>query len=83
MYETVISRTLRHARTRFGEEKRYAGTLDVPMSEEGERDCLRGSKGLAAMQFDVVITSPLLRALDTARLDGFRRLHLDPMRLVL
>lgn len=70
MYETVIS-TLRHARTRFGEEKRYAGTLDVPLSEEGERDCLRGAKGLAAMQFDVVITSPLLRALDTARLMGF------------
>jgi broad specificity phosphatase PhoE len=68
-HETVIS-TLRHARTAFGAERRYAGTLDVPLSEEGKRDCLRASDGLAGVEFDVVLTSPLLRAVDTARLLG-------------
>lgn len=69
-HATVIS-TLRHARTRYGAEKRYAGTIDVPLSEEGERDCLLAAEGLAAMRFDVVVTSPLTRALDTARLMGW------------
>ena len=67
--ETSIT-TLRHARTCYGADKRYAGTIDVPLSEEGERDCARASVGFAATNFDVVISSPQRRALDTARLLG-------------
>jgi broad specificity phosphatase PhoE len=69
--ETVIS-TLRHARTTYGAEKRYAGRIDVPLSKEGERDCLRASKRLATMEFDIVITSPQKRTTDTARLMACR-----------
>lgn len=64
---TTIS-TIRHARTRFGEERRYAGTLDVPLSPRGKREAKRAAAGLRGAAFDVVVTSTLVRAIDTARL---------------
>lgn len=65
--ETVIH-TVRHAHTIFGAEKRYAGMIDVPLSEKGIRDTREAAAKLAGLQFDVVITSTLRRSIDTARL---------------
>jgi broad specificity phosphatase PhoE len=64
---TVIS-TIRHARTRFGEERRYAGTLDVPLSPRGKREARQAAAGLDGPAFNVVVSSTLVRAVDTARL---------------
>ena len=64
---TTIS-TIRHARTRFGEERRYAGTMDVPLSPRGKREAKQAAAGLNGVAFDVVVTSTLARAVDTARL---------------
>ena len=64
---TVIS-TIRHARTKFGEEWRYAGTLDVPLSARGRREAKKAAASLNGAAFDVVVTSTLVRAVDTARL---------------
>lgn len=66
--DTTIISTLRHARTTYGEERRYAGSIDVGLSDQGEQDCRVAAKALAELDFDVVITSTLTRALDTARL---------------
>lgn len=65
--DTIIS-TIRHGRTTFGQQKRYAGSIDVPLSEEGAEDCARVSRALAGMAFDVLITSTLRRAVETGRL---------------
>lgn len=80
--ETVVA-TLRHARTPYGAERRYAGSIDVPLSEQGERDCVAAAEALHGAAFDVVITSTLRRAIDTARLlrlDGATHVQCDLCR---
>jgi broad specificity phosphatase PhoE len=64
--ETMIY-TIRHAHTPYNAEKRYAGTLDVPLSERGIREACQASGRLAGIKFDVVITSTLHRSIATAQ----------------
>jgi broad specificity phosphatase PhoE len=64
---TTIS-TLRHAHTRYNAERRYAGTIDVPLCEAGIRDAREAAAKLAGLAFDVVITSTLQRAFETAHI---------------
>lgn len=64
---TVVS-TLRHAQTTYGAQNRYAGSIDVPLSEEGARQAAEAAPRLEGAQFDVVITSNLHRAVETARI---------------
>lgn len=74
---TTIS-TVRHAETTYGEEKRYAGTVDVPLSEAGVRDATQASKSIQRKKFDVVITSAMKRCIQTADLlvgDKFPRVR--------
>jgi probable phosphoglycerate mutase len=68
--ETVIC-TVRHAQTTFGAEKRYAGSIDVPLSDRGYRDCRMAAQAIARRSFDVVVTSTMARAMETARLLGY------------
>ena len=65
--ETTIH-TIRHGHTLYNAEKRYAGTLDVPLDEKGIRDACEASSKLAGIRFDVVVTSTLQRSIETARL---------------
>ncbi|MBN1163661.1 MAG: histidine phosphatase family protein [Candidatus Krumholzibacteriota bacterium] len=65
--KTVIH-TIRHAETTYGEESRYAGTMDVPLNEKGRRDALAAVEKLPEKDFDVVITSSKKRAIETASL---------------
>jgi len=58
--------TLRHAHTSYNAERRYAGTIDVPLNEAGIRDAQEASARLAGLRFDVVITSTLKRTIETA-----------------
>lgn len=67
--ETII-RTLRHAQSTYGAERRYAGSIDAPLSEQGVRDCEQAAAALAELRIDVVVTSTLARAVETARLLG-------------
>jgi broad specificity phosphatase PhoE len=60
--------TIRHGRTEYNDEKRYAGSKDIPLSETGIKETLAASAKIADFQFDVVITSPMKRALESARL---------------
>ncbi len=60
--------TVRHGQTDYTVQKRYAGTIDVPLNKTGIEDTKRASRNLAKMRFDVVLTSTLNRAIDTARL---------------
>lgn len=65
--ETVIH-TIRHGHTAYNLEKRYAGTIDVPLSDKGIADVRQAAAHLAGRRFDVVVTSALSRAVETARL---------------
>jgi broad specificity phosphatase PhoE len=66
-HKTIIN-TIRHARTSFNEEKRYAGSIDVPLSERGVLESHEAAAKLSGMRFDVVVTSPLKRAVETAQI---------------
>jgi probable phosphoglycerate mutase len=65
--ETTIS-TLRHAHTQYNAEKRYAGTLDISLSEAGIRDAWKAAAKLTQAKFDVVVTSMQQRAFETAQI---------------
>lgn len=63
--ETIVN-TLRHAHTQYNAERRYAGSIDISLSEVGIRDSRAAAKKLAEIKFDVVVTSTLKRAYETA-----------------
>ena len=65
--ETTIH-TIRHTQTAYNVDRRYAGTIDVPLSEAGIRDAREAASKLAGVTFDVVVTSTLKRTIDTAHL---------------
>lgn len=65
--ETVIH-TIRHGHTAYNLEKRYSGTIDVPLSDAGIADCRQAAAHLAGQRFDVVVTSTMSRAIQTGRL---------------
>jgi broad specificity phosphatase PhoE len=64
---TSIS-TLRHAHTQYNAERRYAGSIDIPLSESGIQDARQAAPKLAEIKFDMVITSTLKRAIQTAQI---------------
>ena len=59
---------IRHAHTSYNAEKRYAGTIDVPLSETGSRDAHEAAAKLAGVTFTVVVSSTLKRSNETARI---------------
>jgi len=63
--KTSIS-TLRHARTAYNDEKRYAGSIDISISEQGRREAEAAALNLKHIHHDVIVTSMLRRAQETA-----------------
>ncbi|NWG06041.1 MAG: histidine phosphatase family protein [Chloroflexi bacterium] len=68
MTVTTSISTLRHAHTQYNAERRYAGSIDIPLSESGVNDARQAAAKLADVKFDMVITSKLKRAIQTAQL---------------
>src|SRR4051795_5100569 len=62
----------RHGETAWTLSRQHTGRTDLALTEEGERVAreVLGPK-LQAVAFDLVLSSPLQRALQTARLAGF------------
>lgn len=67
MGEPTVIMTVRHGQTDFNHQKRYAGRLDVPLNDKGVRDAAAAAQNLT-FPVDVVVSSPLVRAAETARL---------------
>jgi broad specificity phosphatase PhoE len=62
----------RHGETPWTISRRHTGWTDVPLTPEGERQAREElAPKLAGVRFDIVLSSPLRRALVTARLAGF------------
>jgi broad specificity phosphatase PhoE len=65
--EPTVTLLLRHGQTPMSVQKRYAGRSDVPLTDAGVRQAVAAGKRLAAAGIDVIVTSPLLRAVRTAQ----------------
>ena len=68
MSVNTVIHTIRHGHTTYNAEKRYAGTIDIPLSEKGVKDCQEVSQKLVDFPFDVVVVSTMKRSIETAQL---------------
>jgi len=64
---TTLS-TIRHARTDFNAQRRYSGTIDVSLNESGIEEARQAAARIRHIPLDVVISSPLKRSVETARI---------------
>jgi len=64
---------VRHGQTEWSRARRHTGRTDVPLNRAGEDEARALGVRLAGERFDRVFSSPLSRAMDTARLAGFDR----------
>ncbi len=58
---------IRHGVTAWNKAKRMQGQTDIPLAEEGIELAVRTGEGMADVPIDVVISSPLIRAVETAK----------------
>jgi broad specificity phosphatase PhoE len=61
---------VRHGQTEWSRDKRHTGRSDIPLTPEGVREAQRVRAELEGREFARVLSSPLARALETARLAG-------------
>jgi len=62
----MIIYVTRHGETDYNVQKRYSGNIDVPLNANGLYQAKELTHKLASIEFDVIISSPLLRAKQTA-----------------
>ncbi len=62
---------VRHGETEWSRLGRHTGRTDIPLTEAGRAQAAAVARKLSGHEFALVLSSPLARALDTARLAGF------------
>jgi probable phosphoglycerate mutase len=62
---------VRHGETEWSRSGQHTSRTDIPLTELGKRQAAGVSRKLADREFVVVLSSPKVRALETARLAGF------------
>jgi ribonuclease H / adenosylcobalamin/alpha-ribazole phosphatase len=65
--EPTVTALLRHGQTPMSVQKRYAGRTDAPLTEVGVQQAAAAAKRLASADLGVIVTSPLLRTVQTAQ----------------
>ena len=69
---------VRHGETEWSRTSRHTGRTDIPLTDAGREAARELATTLAGRAFTRVLSSPLVRALETARLAGFGdRVELD------
>jgi broad specificity phosphatase PhoE len=62
---------VRHGETDWSRSGKHTGRTDVPLTEQGQKQAVALAQALRGRTFELVLTSPLARAAETARLAGF------------
>jgi broad specificity phosphatase PhoE len=62
---------VRHGETEWSRARRHTGRTDLPLSPVGEAEAEALGRHLQGLQVDRVLSSPMTRAMATARLAGF------------
>lgn len=57
---------IRHARTEWNREKKFQGRTDIALSQEGMRDARLWGQILVDKEFDLILSSPMMRARQTS-----------------
>ena len=65
--EPTATLLLRHGQTPMSVQKRYAGRSDAPLTDVGVQQAAAAAKRLASSGIAVIMTSPLLRTVQTAQ----------------
>jgi len=68
---------VRHGETEWSRDGRHTSTTDLPLTDEGQRVAAGVRDRLDDDRFSLVLTSPRLRARDTARLAGHPEAEVD------
>jgi broad specificity phosphatase PhoE len=63
---------VRHGETEWARLGRHTGRTDVPLTDAGRAEARTVARKLRGHPFGLVLSSPLSRALETARLAGYR-----------
>lgn len=73
MSEKVATRVIlvRHGATEWSVSGKHTGRTDLPLTAEGRHMAGLVGEGLAGLHFNLVLTSPLQRAIETCALAGF------------
>jgi broad specificity phosphatase PhoE len=69
---------VRHGETDWAREGRHTGRTDVPLTDAGREQARTLGRRLSGHSFALVISSPMARAAETARLAGFPDPQTDP-----
>lgn len=59
---------VRHGETDYNQMGLLQGRTDIPLNENGKKQALEAQKELKDISFDLVISSPMIRAIETATL---------------
>ena len=59
---------VRHGETDWNREHRIQGQIDIPLNDQGKLDAKKAKEKLKDINFDIVFSSPLSRALETAKI---------------
>lgn len=62
---------VRHGETAWARDLRHTGRTDIALTARGRAEAREVGRRLRDVPFDLVLSSPLSRALETARLAGF------------
>jgi broad specificity phosphatase PhoE len=68
---------VRHGETEWARLGRHTGRTDIPLTDVGRSQALDLGRRIGSHPFALVLTSPLSRAAETARLTGFVRAEPD------
>jgi broad specificity phosphatase PhoE len=62
---------VRHGETEWSKSGAHTGTSDIDLTERGRQQAVAIGQALRNHAFDLILASPLIRALETCRLAGF------------
>ena len=73
--------TVRHGQTEWNKKGLYQGKTDVPLNEEGKKQAMLVKEKLKDKKIDLIISSPLKRAKETAEIisDGKIKIITDSL----